>query len=191
MRKKAGWRGLFACLAITAFVLGGCGKAAGETETQAVSMKEDQPGADEAAQEAGNEGGAEESKAEEAKSVQDIYEEITQKVELCSPVTMTDSFISNYYGIDPDKLEEYVFSMSEDATSAETIIIMKVRNEADTEEISAALETVRDEKSGEMKDYLPAQFEIVDKSSVKTEGSYVYLVISERADFCFSSCRFA
>ena len=75
----------------------------------------------------------------------DIYEEITQKVELCSPVTMTDSFISNYYGIDPDKLEEYVFSMSEDATSAETIIIMKVRNEADTEEISAALETVRDE----------------------------------------------
>ena len=77
MRKKAGWRGLFACLVITAFVLGGCGKAAGETETQAVSMKEDQPGADEAAQEAGNEGGAEESKAEEAKSVQDIYEEIT------------------------------------------------------------------------------------------------------------------
>ena len=180
MRKKAGWRGLFACLAITAFVLGGCGKAAGET--QAVSMKEEQPGTDEAAQEAGNEGGAEESKAEEAKSVQDIYEEITQKVELCSPVTMRDSFISNYYGIDPDKLEEYVFSMSEDATSAETIIIMKVRNEADTEEISAALETVRDEKSGEMKDYLPAQFEIVDKSSVKTEGSYVYLVISERAD---------
>ena len=46
-------------------------------------------------------------------------------MELCSPVTMTDSFISNYYGIDPDKLEEYVFSMSEDATSAETIIIMK------------------------------------------------------------------
>ena len=51
MRKKAGWRGLFACLAITAFVLGGCGKAAGET--QAVSMKEEQPGTDEAAQEAG------------------------------------------------------------------------------------------------------------------------------------------
>ena len=93
-----------------------------------------------------------------------------------------NSFISNYYGIDPDKLEEYVFSMSEDATRAETIIIMNVRNEADTEEISAALETVRDEKSGELTDYLPAQFEIVDKSSVKTEGSYVYLVISERAD---------
>lgn len=33
-----------------------------------------------------------------------------------------------------------------------------------------------------MKDYLPAQYDIVDKSSVKTEGSYVYLVISEKAD---------
>lgn len=105
-----------------------------------------------------------------------------QKVKLISPVTMTDSFISNYYGIDPEKLEEYVFSMSEDATSAETVILMKVKEETDAAGIHAALEVVREEKSGEMKDYLPAQYDIVDKSSVKTEGSYVYLVISEKAD---------
>ena len=174
--KKAGWKSILIGLAASALMLAGCAQAPEETETQEVSLKEVRTETEEA-QEAGNEG-----EAEKTKSVQDIYEEIMQKVKLISPVTMTDSFISNYYGIDPDKLEEYVFSMSEDATSAETIIIMKVRNEADTEEISAALETVRDEKSGEMKDYLPAQFEIVDKSSVKTEGSYVYLVISERAD---------
>ena len=72
--------------------------------------------------------------------------------------------------------------MSEEATSAETIVIMKVKDEADVESISAALQVVVDEKSAEMEDYLPEQFEIVDKSSVKTKGNYVYLVISESAD---------
>lgn len=95
---------------------------------------------------------------------------------------MADSFISNYYGIDPEKLEEYVFVMSEEATSAETIVIMKVKDEGDIEKISSALQVVVDEKKGEMEDYLPEQFEIVDKSSVKSKGNYVYLVISESKD---------
>ena len=46
----------------------------------------------------------------------------------------------------------------------------------------AALQVVVDEKRSEMQDYLPEQFEIVDKSSVKSKGNYVYLVISEQAD---------
>ena len=107
---------------------------------------------------------------------------IKQAVELHSPVEMADSFISNYYGIDPEKLEEYIFVMSEEATSAETIVIMKVKDEGDVEKISEALQVVVDEKRGEMENYLPEQFEIVDKSSVKSKGSYVYLVISESGD---------
>ena len=174
--KKAGWKSILIGLAASALMLAGCAQAPEETETQEVSLKEVRTET-EAAQEAGNEG-----EAEKTKSVQDIYEEIMQKVKLISPVTMTDSFISNYYGIDPEKLEEYVFSMSEDATPAETLSRMRGKEETDAAGIHAALEVVREEKSGEMKDYLPAQYDIVDKSSVKTEGSYVYLVISEKAD---------
>ena len=42
-------------------------------------------------------------------------------------------FCIYYYGIVPEKLEEYIFVMSEEATSAETIVIMKVKDEADVE----------------------------------------------------------
>ena len=153
---------VFATMAV---LLGGCGgngseAPATEASSEAVEVQE----------------------AVNAKPVKDIYEEIKQSVELYSPVEMADSFISNYYGIVPEKLEEYVSVMSEEATSAETIVIMKVKDEADVENISAALQVVVDEKSAEMEDYLPEQFEIVDKSSVKTKGNYVYLVISESAD---------
>ena len=66
-----------------------------------------------------------------AKSIDEIYQEIGQTVTLQSPQCMDDDFISNYYGIDASMLEEYVFSMSEDAAQAETVIIMKLKNTDD------------------------------------------------------------
>lgn len=76
-----------------------------------------------------------------AKSIQEVYQEIEQSVSLHSPQCMDDDFISNYYGIDAASLEEYVFSMSEDAAQAETIIIMKVKNTDDLENLAASLQT--------------------------------------------------
>ena len=122
------------------------------------------------------------SEVQETKTVNEIYQEITEQVSLESPVCMDDDFISNYYGIDVSTLEEYVFSMSEDATQAETVVLMKAKDGADTGEIVSALETVVDEKKNEMENYLPEQFEIVEKSDVKTRDRYVWLVISQQAD---------
>ena len=121
-------------------------------------------------------------KAQEAKAVNEIYQEITEQVSLESPACMKDDFISNYYGIDVSTLEEYVFSVSEDATQAETVVLMKAKDGADTGEIVSALEAVVDEKKNEMENYLPEQFEIVEKSEVKTRDRYVWLVISQQAD---------
>lgn len=116
------------------------------------------------------------------KSVQDIYDEITGKVALNSPMVLPDEFISNYYGVDVSTLDEYVFSMSETAVSAETIAILKSKDSGSTDALAASLQTVIDQKRSEMENYLPDQFQIVDKSSVHVEGNYVYLVISEHAD---------
>ncbi|MBQ2450898.1 MAG: DUF4358 domain-containing protein [Lachnospiraceae bacterium] len=118
----------------------------------------------------------------EAKAITEIYEDITKTVTLYSPFCWDDEFISNYYGIDVSSLEEYVFSMSEDATSAETIIIMKAKDATSVSSLSDCLQVVVDEKRNEMENYLPEQFEIVEKSSVQTQNDYVWLVISENAD---------
>ena len=117
-----------------------------------------------------------------AMSIEDIYKEIGQKVELKSPECMDDEFISNYYGIDAATLEEYVFSMSEDASQAETIIIMKVKDAGDLAGIAECLQTVVDEKKNEMENYIPEQFAIIEKSKVIAKDNYVWLVISENAD---------
>ncbi len=116
------------------------------------------------------------SSQEEAmpKSVSEIYEEIGQTVSLKSPQCMD--------GIDTAVLEEYVFSMSEDAAQAETIILMKVKNTEDLEGFAECLQTIVDEKKNEMENYIPEQFAIVEKSKVQTKDPYIWLIISENAD---------
>ena len=116
------------------------------------------------------------------KSIDEIYQEIEQSVSLQSPQRMDEDFILNYYGIDVTTLEEYVFSMSEDAAQAETIVIMKVSNSEDLEEFADCLQTIVDDKKSEMENYIPEQFAIVEKSRVRTKDDYIWLVISDNAD---------
>ncbi|MDO4296737.1 MAG: DUF4358 domain-containing protein [bacterium] len=124
------------------------------------------------------------SEASEGKTVSQIYADVESQVALQSMVQMPDDFITNYYGVDMASLDSYVFAMSEDATSAETVIVMKMKeSEKDkVEGLTTALQMVIDEKKAEMQNYLPEQYEIVNKSEVKVSGDYVYLVISENAD---------
>ena len=117
-----------------------------------------------------------------AKTVQEIYQEIEQTVSLKSPQCMDEDFILNYYDIDTAELEEYVFSMSEDAAQAETVILMKVKNPEDLEMFADCLQTIVDDKKSEMEDYIPEQFAIVEKSRVQTRDNYLWLVISDNAD---------
>lgn len=116
------------------------------------------------------------------KTISELYQEIEQTVSLKSPQCMDDDFISNYYGIDAAKLEEYVFSMSEDAAQAETVIIIKARSADDLAALTDSLQTVVEEKKNEMENYIPEQFAIVEKSKVQTKDTYIWLVISENAD---------
>ena len=119
---------------------------------------------------------------ETSKSIAEIYAEIKNQVALYSPMEFDEEFLMNYYGIDAALLEEYVFSMSEDAASAETIVVMKANAAADVESLQASLQVVVDEKRNEMENYLPEQFAIVDKSEVKSKDNYIWLVISENED---------
>ena len=186
-------KGNYLCLLAAVLLIGGCGQAEvnqASGETTAVNKTADErAAADQASGETTAAGQSAETAAVpdaaasgEEMSVQEMYDLITESVTLISPVIMQDNFIENYYNIDPALLEEYVFSMSEEATSAETVVIMKLKDKADADTISAALQLVIEEKSGEMENYLPGQYDIVKKSAVKTEGGYVYLVISEQAD---------
>lgn len=175
--------GVVIAVFMAAILCGGCGSQAVQTpgagEQSVVvgeaAKEEQQETAEEKQQETPEDGKL-------AKSIEEIYREIEQAVELKSPVCMDNQFIENYYGMDTAALEEYVFSISEDAAQAETVIIMKVKDESDMVGIAECLKTVVEEKKNEMANYIPEQFAIVEKSEVVEKDNYIWLVISENAD---------
>lgn len=117
----------------------------------------------------------------EKNSLEDIYTEITNEVELPEMVTLNDNYIANYFGIDLSKLEEYIFVNAQEVIYADTIIIMKVKDTNDIDTMKEALETMIEHKKSELENYLPEQFKIVEKSEIKTSDSYIYLIISNDA----------
>ncbi len=121
------------------------------------------------------------SEAAGAVSLEDVYARIEQEVSLNSPMTVPEEYIANYFGIDVSAAEEYLFVMSEAAISAETIIIVKTDSE-NQQAVADSLQQVIDQKAAEMENYLPDQYDIVNKSSVRQAGDYVWLVISENAE---------
>lgn len=112
-------------------------------------------------------------------TLQDIYQDISSQVELISPMEMPAEYIENYYAIDLTQLEDYVFSISEVSTSAETIVLMKLKDSAAADSIIDGMKLVIDEKKGEMENYLPEQYDLVARSSVSQKDNYLWLVISD------------
>lgn len=184
---------IFMMAMAAAFVLCGCTVQGGDGPTSvfvAVGGNDDKAGQDETETDGSEVISADtqvedpaggEVTPETAKSCEEIYEEIAASVELQSPMTVPEAFVANY-GIDFSSIEDYIFVMSEMSTSVETVAIFKSGDEASRESVSAALQMFADGKRAEMENYLPEQFDIVDRSSVKTSGDYVYLVISENAE---------
>lgn len=159
-----------------------------EAEQQASAKDEDgqgEPAADNSG--SGSESG--EAAAQEAPAdgetgtapISEIYLKITSLVELKSPVEMPENFLSQTYGVDTSILDDYMLVISEDATSAETIAILRARDEAGAKACSEALKVIVEEKSMEMENYLPDQYELVKDSKVNVKGNVAYLVISENA----------
>lgn len=122
------------------------------------------------------------AQSETGKTMEEIYKEITETVEQPEMVILNDNYIANYYGIDLSLLEDYLFASAEDVIFADTIVLMKVKEEASAQTMKEVLDTMIAQKKLELENYLPEQFQIVEKSEVIVSGTYIYLVISEKAD---------
>lgn len=150
-------------IGMTAFVLAGC---AGGEDNQVTSGLVQTTVAEETTSE---------------KPLADIYTEIEETAELPKMVVLNDNYIANYFGIDLETLDEYVFTNAEEVIYADTVIMMKAKPGTDKETLKEALDTMITHKKAELENYLPEQFKIVEKAEIQVKGDYVYLVISEKS----------
>ena len=119
--------------------------------------------------------------AAEPKIPAEMYEQILKEAELPEMVLGDDEYIMNYYGIDPETLEGYVFASADSAILADAVIILKAKEEGSVEKLAESLRNIKEWKEAEMENYAQDAYKVAKASEVKTEGKYVWLVMSEQS----------
>ena len=122
----------------------------------------------------------------EERTTADIYKSIQENVDLPEMYVADDDYIMNYYGIDTSKLEDYTFASCTVPTRTDSVILMKLKDEADTDEIKDSLNLLLEQMGAEMENYNPAANELVKKASVRVNGNMIVLVICEDIDKALS-----
>lgn len=98
-------------------------------------------------------------------------------------VSLDDTYISNYYGINTADLDGYVFAQSENPNSAESVIIFKCGDEAKRGEYVQAVETAIAQKADELKNYnQPEQAKLAEDCQVGQADVLVYAIISPNSE---------
>ncbi len=95
---------------------------------------------------------------------------------------MEDDYFVNQFGFDLSEIEEYVYAASENALLAENIIIIKVKDAADTVRVKAKLDEYVSEQITVLNSYLPDQGKVAEASVVDVRGDVVYLLMSSKVD---------
>ena len=119
--------------------------------------------------------------AAEPKTPEEMYEQILKEAELPEMVLGDDEYILNYYGIDPKTLDGYVFAAADSAILADAVIILKAKEEGSVEKLAESLRNIKEWKEAEMENYAPDAYKVAKASEVRTEGKYVWLVMSEQS----------
>ena len=155
-----------------------------ETAEETTAAAEENPAAEGKAEESKSaETKAEESMSAEASDMEprQIFEEIAEQVTLPDMFFADDDFIFNYYGIDPASLESYVFTMADSPVLADSVVILKAKNAADTGALAELLQVVKEGKEAEMDNYAPEAYDVAHAAEVRIEGNYIFLVMSPDA----------
>lgn len=116
--------------------------------------------------------------AVEAVNVKEVYQKITESIAMPEEtVELAAEDLSDYYGIEADKVAE--FAAVQDACGyKDEIVIVKAVDEASAAEIEALLNEHIEYQKDSMKNYDPAQYDILGSSEVVTNGVYVAMFIS-------------
>ncbi|MCQ2472455.1 MAG: DUF4358 domain-containing protein [Clostridia bacterium] len=111
-------------------------------------------------------------------NVKEVYQKITESVTMPKEtVELVADDLTDYYGIEADKVEDFV-AVQDACGYKDEIVIIKAVDDASATEIADLLNKHIDYQKDSMKNYDPAQFSILGTSEVISNGSYVAMFIS-------------
>ena len=113
--------------------------------------------------------------------VQDAMDAMLEKAPIDDPLTLGESDMLDFFGIQSDSMEQFAAVTCSNGISAQEIVLVKATDEDSAKAVEEKLQNRLDSRKAEAKDYLPDQYAILEECEVKRDGVYVRLIISPEA----------
>ena len=133
-------------------------------------------------------GGSSSASGVSSSSVQDgnvpekIVNEIKEKCKLSGMTELSKEQLFSRYGISEEYVMYSAVLVSGDSLSKDEVIVIKAMAEGSACSVRDCLDKYYDSVLKESKEYLPDEYEKLEKASVVKDGIYVRLFISDKAD---------
>ncbi len=166
--------------------LAACGNSdsgtASKTESVSSSASSESSKAESSKAESKNESSVGETSTESS-VLKTALEKVKAEVELPNDMSDFDAKrLKRVFGITEEQAEDFSGAICTDGLRQDEFIYVKAKDEAAAKEVADKLQNDWQSKYNVIKNYDPDQVKIIESAKVETDGLYVSLVISEKAD---------
>lgn len=115
-------------------------------------------------------------------SVDTIEKNITKVVKMNGMKKGTSQDLKKYYGLNANDYEGMSLYIPDDVMSVNELLVIKVKDESQTETIEKAVEKRVDTQEKSFEGYGVEQTKLIHSAIIDTRGHYVLLAVSKDAD---------
>lgn len=111
-----------------------------------------------------------------------VMAEMQQQVKFTDTIAISKDDLKANYGIEAADVKQFAGIADTTGTKADEIVMIEGKDADAAKRIKGALDTRYQTKINENITYLPAQYAIIKKCSVRQTGNYVSMIVSPEAD---------
>ncbi|SHK22210.1 DUF4358 domain-containing protein [Hespellia stercorisuis] len=93
----------------------------------------------------------------------------------------TNQGLKRYYGLNAADYDGVMLYVSKSSLSAEEVLLLKVKNNEQIEEVQNAIVSRKDRRRSDFEGYAPDEVALINNSVLSVRGQYIFFVISKNA----------
>lgn len=97
-------------------------------------------------------------------------------------LTLAQTDLMDMYGIEPADVKQFAGAVNLTGISAEEIVLIEAVDADAAARVKTQLDARYESKANQMRDYLPDEYAIIEKCSVRVDGNYVAMIVSANAE---------
>ncbi len=111
--------------------------------------------------------------------MEEIEQQLTENTDLASMSKCGNRMLMQFYGLDYEQLDEYIYYKSTEALSVEELLIVKAKDKSSLDSIKDAAESRIQSQIKTYESYGPKQVAMLENAIITVRGKYLFCCVAD------------